>query len=437
MLALAQKKWSRLVSKIQGIRGFNDVLPEETIYWEKALQTLMTCLKRFAYQEIKLPLIEQTALFKRTIGDVTDIVEKEMYTFVDLNGESISLRPEGTAGCVRSLIEHGLLRQPQKLWYFGPMFRHEKPQKGRYRQFYQLGVEVFGIENPAADLELLAMTHEMWNALNIDKKVTLELNCLGTLSDRNRYRDALVAYFEKHLDLLTPEEVSRLRKNPLRLLDSKSESIAQILVGAPRLLDYVNESSKQNFELLCLGLTKLGIPFVINPFLVRGLDYYNHLVFEWVTKELGSQATVCAGGRYDSLVEQLGGPATPAIGFAMGIERILLLMQQSQLAPPIDVYVLTQEEQPLVESQKIAGLIRQQLGWQVELNLSGSSMKSQFKKADKSGARFALILGADELENKQISVKFLRGNIQDDRQICLNQNDLLAWLQQQHGEKVC
>lgn len=425
------------MSKIQGIRGFNDVLPSETTHWEKLLQRLTTCLKSFSYQEIKLPFIEQTSLFKRTIGDVTDIVEKEMYTFVDLNGESISLRPEGTAGCVRALIEHGLLRQPQKLWYYGPMFRHEKPQKGRYRQFYQLGVEVFGLPTAATDLELLLMTAQMWKTLQIDNKVSLEINCLGTLTDRNRYRDALVSYFEKHINQLTPEEVQRLRKNPLRLLDSKSSIIAQILVDAPRLLDYVDEQSKHNFDLVCKGLRELNIPFIINPFLVRGLDYYNHLVFEWVTKDLGSQATVCAGGRYDTLVEQLGGPATPAIGFAMGIERILLLMQQSDITPEIDAYLLTQEDQPLVESQKLAHLIREQLGWHVELNLSGSSMKSQIKKADKSGARLALILGADELQKKQVSVKLLRGEYQDDRQVCLNQNELLAWLQQQHGEKVC
>lgn len=425
------------MSKIQGIRGFNDILPSETIYWENLLQRLTTCLKRFAYQEIKLPFIEQTSLFKRTIGDVTDIVEKEMYTFVDLNGESISLRPEGTAGCVRALIEHGLLRQAQKLWYFGPMFRHEKPQKGRYRQFYQLGVEVFGLPTAGTDLELLVMTAQMWKALKIDNKVSLEINCLGTLADRNRYRDALVAYFEKHIAQLTPEEVDRLKRNPLRLLDSKSAIISQILVNAPRLLDYVDEQSKLNFDLVCKGLTELNISYVINPFLVRGLDYYNHLVFEWVTQDLGSQATICAGGRYDTLVEQLGGPSTPAIGFAMGIERLLLLMQQVEEIPEIDVYVLTQEEQPLVDSQKIASLIREQLGWQVELNLSGSSMKSQIKKADKSGARMALILGADELQNKQVSVKLLRGDYQDDRQVCLNQNELLAWLQQQHREKVC
>ena len=425
------------MSKIQAIRGFNDVLPHDSVRWEYALQRMLACIKQFGYQEIKLPYVEQTALFKRTIGDVTDIVAKEMYSFVDLNGDSISLRPEGTAGCVRAMIEHGMLRQAQKLWYFGPMFRHEKPQKGRYRQFYQLGVEVFGISDPALDLELLLMTANMWQQLGISSKVHLEINCLGTLPDRNRYRTALVAFFEQHQDKLTSEELERLRRNPLRLLDSKSPLIQQLLTDAPRLIDFVDAQSKQNFDLVCKGLNALNISYTINPYLVRGLDYYNHLVFEWLTTELGSQATVCAGGRYDTLVEQMSGPSTPAIGFAMGIERILLLLDAVESIPSVDAFILTQEEQPLVQCQRIAQDIRQQLGWSVEINLNSASLKSQFKKADKSGARFALILGADELQNNKVSVKLLRGSYQDDKQTSLNQNELIAWLQKQHGENVC
>lgn len=425
------------MSRIQAVRGMNDILPSQTVVWEQVISALSKCLKQYAFGEVKLPLIESTSLFKRTIGEVTDIVEKEMYTFTDLNGESISLRPEGTAGCVRAAIEHGVLRQMQKWWYLGPMFRHEKPQKGRYRQFYQLGAEVFGVADPASDLELLMMTAQMWKALKIDTKVSLEINCLGNQEDRNHYKESLVAFFQSHAQQLTPDELQRMQRSPLRLLDSKSPIIQEMLVNAPRLIDFVNSESRRNFDMVCQGLSAAGIAYKLNPFLVRGLDYYHHLVFEWVTSELGSQATVCAGGRYDTLVEQLGGPATPAIGFAMGIERIVLLLPEQEEVPVIDIYVLTQESQPLIQTQLLAEKIRQHSGFNVQIHLSSASMKSQFKKADKSGARYALILGADELQNDQVSVKLLRGELGDDKQLTLKRTDVLSWLREQHGEYVC
>ncbi len=425
------------MSRIQAVRGMNDILPSQTVVWEQVISALSKCLKQYAFGEVKLPLIESTSLFKRTIGEVTDIVEKEMYTFTDLNGESISLRPEGTAGCVRAAIEHGVLRQMQKWWYLGPMFRHEKPQKGRYRQFYQLGAEVFGVADPASDLELLMMTAQMWKALKIDTKVSLEINCLGNQEDRNHYKESLVAFFQSHAQQLTPDELQRMQRSPLRLLDSKSPIIQEMLVNAPRLIDFVNSESRRNFDMVCQGLSAAGIAYKLNPFLVRGLDYYHHLVFEWVTSELGSQATVCAGGRYDTLVEQLGGPATPAIGFAMGIERIVLLLPEQEEVPVIDIYVLTQESQPLIQTQLLAEKIRQHSGFNVQIHLSSASMKSQFKKADRSGARYALILGADELQNDQVSVKLLRGELGDDKQLTLKRTDVLSWLREQHGEYVC
>ncbi len=425
------------MSRIQAVRGMNDILPSQTVVWEQVISALSKCLKQYAFGEVKLPLIESTSLFKRTIGEVTDIVEKEMYTFTDLNGESISLRPEGTAGCVRAAIEHGVLRQMQKWWYLGPMFRHEKPQKGRYRQFYQLGAEVFGVADPASDLELLMMTAQMWKALKIDTKVSLEINCLGNQEDRNHYKESLVAFFQSHAQQLTPDELQRMQRSPLRLLDSKSPIIQEMLVNAPRLIDFVNSESRRNFDMVCQGLLAAGIAYKLNPFLVRGLDYYHHLVFEWVTSELGSQATVCAGGRYDTLVEQLGGPATPAIGFAMGIERIVLLLPEQEEVPVTDIYVLTQESQPLIQTQLLAEKIRQHSGFNVQIHLSSASMKSQFKKADKSGARYALILGADELQNDQVSVKLLRGELGDDKQLTLKRTDVLSWLREQHGEYVC
>lgn len=422
------------MNRIQAIRGFNDVLPNETKVWHHIEDHLKHCLKQFAYQEIKLPILESTALFKRTIGDATDIVEKEMYTFTDLNGDSLSMRPEGTAGCVRAAIEHNQLRQMQKWWYVGPMFRHEKPQKGRYRQFYQLGAEVFGISEPSIDLEILSMTAYFWKLLGIESKVELQLNCLGYLEDRIAYKKALVSYFQEHAEQLTPEELQRLERNPLRLLDSKSPTIKALLNDAPKLMDFLSNDSLENFNLICKGLEALGIPFKINPYLVRGLDYYNHLVFEWVTDQLGSQSTICAGGRYDTLVKQMGGPEVPAIGFALGLERLMLLLNSQTAFSDTDVFILTQEAQPLIKTQHLAQQIREKTGLRVEIHLSSTSLKSQFKKADKSGALYAFVLGVDELQNRQVSVKLLRTDYQDEKQICIQEEEVISWLQLQQGK---
>lgn len=417
-------------NRFQAIRGFNDVLPDSISIWQHTERVFQEIARLFAYHEVRLPILEQTQLFKRTIGEVTDIVEKEMYTFDDMNGDSLSMRPEGTAGCVRAMIEHGLLRQAQKLWYLGPMFRHEKPQKGRYRQFYQFGVEVFGVPEVSVELELMSMTQQIWHALGIAEQVKLELNCLGTSEDRIRYRQKLTRYFEQHLNCLTLEEQHRLHRNPLRLLDSKSPEIKSLLADAPQLLDEVSATSRAQFDSLCDGLDRMGIAYQINSHLVRGLDYYHDLVFEWVTPNLGSQATVCAGGRYNGLVEQLGGASVPAVGFAMGLERIILLQEQLHLNTETgpDIYLLTQESQPLIKSQQIATRIRQELGLSVEMSLSASSFKSQFKKADKSGARYAIILGEEELNTERVSLKPLRQGESQDSQMCFSVDELIIWL---------
>lgn len=416
--------------RFQAIRGFNDILPDDILLWQRTERVLQEIAKLFAYQELKLPILEPTQLFKRTIGEVTDIVEKEMYTFQDMNGDSLSMRPEGTAGCVRAMIEHGLLRQSQKLWYLGPMFRHEKPQKGRYRQFYQFGVEVFGIPDVSVELELMLMIQQIWKSLGLEQQIKLELNCLGSSEDRGRYRQKLIDFFEQHRHLLNLDEQQRLQRNPLRLLDSKSPEIQEILPRAPQLMQEVSSSSRLQFDLLCQGLSDCGIDFSIQPYLVRGLDYYHDLVFEWVTPNLGSQATVCAGGRYNGLVEQLGGPSVPAVGFAIGIERIILLQEQllGKLEPQFDIYLLTQETQPLTQTQQLASRIRQETGLSVEMSLSVTSFKSQFKKADKSGARYAIILGDEELQNQRVSIKSLREAEFQDSQMNFTLDELIVWL---------
>jgi len=400
--------------RIQAIRGVNDVLPDESIAWRFLEQSFAHCLSQYGYQEIRLPLLESTQLFKRTIGEVTDIVEKEMYTFNDLNGDSLTLRPEGTAGCVRASLEHGLLHnQQQKLWYCGPMFRHEKPQKGRYRQFNQLGVEAFGIAGTAIELELIAICRRLWNMLDIADAVHLEVNTLGESDERQAYRDALVDYLKPNFDKLDEDSKRRLDKNPLRILDSKKPEIQALIAAGPKLIDVVSEKSRQHFSDFCEGLKALGIPFTVNPFLVRGLDYYGHTVFEWVTDKLGSQATVCAGGRFDKLVEQLGGNPTPAVGFAMGIERLLLLQEKLALNPVVEpppvAFFIAVGDKALQQALVLAESLRNDNhDWKVVVHTAGGSFKSQFKKADKSGARFALILGDDEVNQQKISVKDLR-----------------------------
>lgn len=417
--------------RIQAIRGMNDVLPDESYKWHYLETVFSQCFNQYGYKEIRTPILESTQLYKRTIGEVTDIVEKEMYTFADLNGDNLTLRPEGTAGCVRACLEHGLLHnQQQKLWYRGPMFRHEKPQKGRYRQFNQCGVEVFGIPGVNIELELIAMCRHLWRALNIENAVFLQLNTLGDAEERGIYREQLIDYFKLHYDELDEDSKRRLERNPLRILDSKNPKIQAIIENAPKLIDTVSEKSKNHFTALCDGLDTIGIPYTINPLLVRGLDYYGHTVFEWVTDKLGAQSTVCAGGRFDTLVEQLGGKPTPAIGFALGIERLLLLRESLSL-PPLEepspqIFFIAMSDEGIKQAMVLAEQLREQNPrWRILVNLIGGSFKSQFKKADKSGARLALILGDEEISQQMISVKDLREN---EEQTTLPQHELISFI---------
>lgn len=401
---------------LQAIRGMNDLLPEQTPLWRYFEGRVARLLDGYGYRQIRTPIVEFTELFKRSIGEVTDIVEKEMYTFEDRNGDSLTLRPEGTAATVRAMIEHGLTGggQPQKLWYIGPMFRHERPQKGRYRQFHQIGVELFNFTGPDVDAELIALTWRLWQQLGLAESVTLELNSLGTAQSRARYRDALVAYLSERLDQLDEDSQRRLKSNPLRILDSKNAQTQALLVDAPRLEDYLDEESRAHFAGLQARLQALGIPYTLNPRLVRGLDYYSKTVFEWVTDQLGAQGTVCAGGRYDALVEQMGGKPTPAVGFAMGIERLVLLLETlgkvpDELARQVDVYFCAFGEAAELAALQLSERLRDALpGLRLAVNAGGGSFKSQFKKADKSGAHFALILGDEELAARQVALKPLR-----------------------------
>lgn len=400
-----------MANKIQSIRGMHDVLPDQSPLWHFFEDTIKELLKGYSYREIRMPVVESTDLFCRSIGEVTDIVEKEMYTFADRNGDSLTLRPEGTASCVRSGIQHGLFHnQQQRLWYMGPMFRHERPQKGRYRQFHQVGVETFGIDTPDIDAELILLSARMWELLGLDN-VRLELNTLGTAESRKAYRDVLVEYLNKHKAILDEDSLRRLESNPLRVLDSKNPDMQAMIEAAPSLMDYLDDESKQHFAQLTAILDKAGIEYTINTRLVRGLDYYCKTVFEWVTDALGAQGTVCAGGRYDGLVEQLGGRATPAAGFAMGIERLLSLLEDAgkQVDNSADIYVILQGERAMLEGLSIIESLRNQLpGKVIQTNCGGGSFKSQMKKADKSGALVALILGENEVDNQQFGVKLLR-----------------------------
>lgn len=418
-----------MAERIQAIRGMNDILPHQSYAWRHLEQIFASCLHGYGYQEIRMPLLESTQLFKRTIGEITDIVEKEMYTFNDLNGESLTLRPEGTASCLRACLEHGLLHnQQQKLWYCGPMFRHEKPQKGRYRQFNQLGVEAFGIAGIGIELELIAICQRLWIALGISDAIHLQVNTLGSLAERQAYRERLIGYFKLHFDKLDEDSKRRLDKNPLRILDSKNPDMQSLIASAPKLIDSISEESRQYFLQLCDGLKNLAIPYVINPLLVRGLDYYDHTVFEWVTDQLGSQATVCGGGRFDKLVEQLGGNPTPAIGFAMGIERLLLLIDalavESVTEPAPFLFMIAVGDQALQRSLVLAESLRND-EYSVIVQTSGGSFKSQFKKADKSGARLALIMGDDEVRDKTVSIKDLR---HEGEQVNIPQHELSQYL---------
>jgi len=415
---------------IKSIRGMHDILPEHIHVWHHLEDTLRDLLERYGYHEIRMPLVEATELFARSIGDVTDIVEKEMYTFEDRNGDSLSLRPEATASCVRAGIQHGLLHnQVQRLWYQGPMFRHERPQKGRYRQFHQVGIEVFGLPGPDIDAEILAMTARLWRMLGLDN-VRLEINTLGTPECRRGYREELIRYFEQHRDALDDEALSRLHENPLRILDSKHPGTREVVANAPSLMDHLSDESRAHFENLCAHLGALGIAYTHNPRLVRGLDYYTHTVFEWITEDLGAQGTVCAGGRYDGLVEQLGGRGTPAVGMAMGLERLVALLEAREAAPAPqapDVYLIVGGDELVAPALQLAEQLRSELPrLGVVQHCGGGSFKSQMKRADRLGARFALVLGSDELAAGTVSVKPLRDP--DAEQVSVARDELAAWL---------
>ena len=403
-----------MAKTIQAIRGMNDCAPTESPLWQWVEEKVRRVLASYGYAEVRMPIVESTPLFARAIGEVTDVVSKEMYTFWD-NDEQLTLRPEGTAGCVRAAIEHGWsYNNEQRLWYMGPMFRHERPQKGRYRQFHQAGVEVFGIATPEIDAELIILTARLWKALGIDQHVSLQLNSIGSLEARANYRSALVAFLENHQDLMSDEEKERLVKNPLRILDTKNQALQDVLDGAPKLLDYLDDESHEHFAQLCGLLDAVGIQYEINPKLVRGLDYYNKTVFEWVTSALGAQGTVCGGGRYDGLVEQLGGHATSGVGFAMGLERLVLLVQEVNKSIPVksavDIYVVYQGEGTTLAAFQLAEKLRSELPHlSTMLHCSGGNFKKQFKRADKSGATLALVLGESEVQNNQVVVKHLLG----------------------------
>ncbi|MFA7552997.1 MAG: histidine--tRNA ligase [Spongiibacteraceae bacterium] len=406
------------MAKIQSIRGMNDLLPTESPLWQYLEKTVSGVLGRYGYQEMRFPIVEQTELFKRSIGEITDIVEKEMYTFDDRNGESLTMRPEGTACCVRACLQHSLLdnQQVQRLWYTGPMFRYERPQKGRLRQFHQIGVESFGVASPDVDAELILITVRLWKDLGIYDDVTLELNSIGSLEARARYREALVIYLQQHIDKLDEDSQRRMNSNPLRILDSKNAETQAILDQAPSLVDYLDDESRTHFDSLKQLLDNAGITYVVNPRLVRGLDYYSKTVFEWVTDKLGAQGTICAGGRYDGLVEQLGGKPSPAVGFAMGVERLCLLLQALDKVPATvsaapDVYFIVAGEQAEAIALQLAESLRQQMpALKLQFHCGGGSFKSQFKKADKSGAALALIMGDNEAEQGLVNIKWLRAD---------------------------
>jgi histidyl-tRNA synthetase len=403
------------VSKaIQAIRGMNDCLPSETGIWQMVETVLRRVASNYGFAEIRMPIVESTALFKRSIGEVTDIVEKEMYTFDDRNGDSLTLRPEGTASCVRAGNQHGLLyNQEQRLWYMGPMFRHERPQKGRYRQFHQFGLEAFGIATPDIDAEVILLTSRLWRELGINEFVTLELNSLGSNEERAKYRDALVVFLTEKEEFLDEDSKRRMHTNPLRVLDSKNPDVQAALVDAPKLADYFGDESSAHFDSVCQRLDAAGVKYIVNDRLVRGLDYYNRTVFEWVTSSLGAQGTICAGGRYDGLVEQLGGKSTPGFGFALGIERLVLMLtsleKANNIRSQVDAYVIMLGNEVEITANGLAEQWRDQVpDIRLQCHCGGGNMKKQMKRADKSGAQIALILGEDEIAQQTVTVKYLR-----------------------------
>jgi len=421
---------NRKLQPLQAVKGMNDILPPDSARWEWLEAKMRSVLQRYGYQNVRTPIVEPTALFVRGIGEVTDIVEKEMYAFEDkMNGDHLALRPEGTAGVVRAMIEHSFLRDSaRRLYYFGPMFRHERPQKGRYRQFHQMGIEALGFAGPDVDAEVILLARTLWRELGLveGQDVVLELNCLGQPDERAAHRAALIQYLEGHLDVLDEEAKRRMYANPLRVLDTKNPAMQAMAEQAPKLLDFLGPESQAHFDGVRALLDSVGLAYRINPRLVRGLDYYNLTVFEWVTDKLGAQGTVCAGGRYDGLVEQLGGKATPAVGFGMGLERVLLLLDTLGLAAPAsapDVYAVVPDPAelprvlPTLEALRAAGVA-------VQMHAGGGSFKSQFKKADASGARFALVFGTDELARGEVSLKPLRDG---GEQVARALADVAAW----------
>jgi histidyl-tRNA synthetase len=421
-----------MANNIQAIRGMHDVLPEQAPLWQYAEQIIRDVLGAYGYSEIRLPIVEKTELFKRSIGEVTDIVEKEMYTFEDRNGDSLTLRPEGTAGCLRACLEHGMLHnQVHRLWYYGPMYRHERPQKGRYRQFFQLGVETYGMAGPDIDAELILIIDRLWKKLGIRDKVRLQLNSLGTIAERALYRESLVTYFQGHLDQLDEDSLRRLTTNPLRILDTKNPAMKEVVANAPELMDYLGDDSRNHFNTFTAMLDDLGIAYELNSRLVRGLDYYGKTVFEWVTDELGAQGTVCAGGRYDGLIEQLGGKSNYAVGFAMGMERLLALMETLENVPvakPVNVYMIRVGETAERAGLRFAEALRNEVpALKLQMHCGGGSFKSQFKKADKTGADYAIILGDDEVSRGEVGIKSLR---HEQEQQTLSQPQAIAFFKE-------
>jgi len=421
-------------STIQPVRGMNDVLPAQIATWQWLESTARELLAGYGFEEIRVPLVEQTQLFKRAIGEYTDVVEKEMYSFVDQGGEQLTLRPEATAGIVRAAISNGMLRGARhKLWCTGPMFRHERPQKGRFRQFHQIDVEAIGFAGPDIDAELIALTARLWKRLGLTR-VSLQLNSLGTSESRRAYRELLVAYFRGHQSQLDEDSRRRLEGNPLRILDSKNPEMQAIVAGAPLLTDHLDPESRAHFDALCAMLGDLGIAFTVNPRLVRGLDYYSRTVFEWITDALGSQDAVCSGGRYDGLIAQLGGDATPAIGFAMGVERVVSLIEQAATAPApagADVYLVTLGEPAMRAAIRLAEALRDALpGRRIELNVGGGNLKAQFRRADRSGARLAVVIGADEIARGVAQLKPLRepGAAQSEVALVVAPAEVTGWL---------
>ena len=416
------------MSQYRAVRGMVDILPDDSPRWQLMEAAARDILRRYHYREIRLPIIEATQLFARSIGEVTDIVEKEMYTFDDRNGDSLSLRPEGTAGCVRAVVQHNLINTPQKLWYMGPMFRYERPQKGRQRQFHQLGVEAFGITTPDLDAELLLLCRALWQQLGVDQALTLEINSIGSPDARAKYRGQLVDFLTQHKSALDEDSQRRLETNPLRILDSKVPETQALLEDAPKMLDSLDRESREDFDRLLALLDAAGQPYTVNQKLVRGLDYYNKTVFEWTTTELGAQGTVCGGGRYDGLVAQFGGKDTSGAGFAIGLERLVLLLQALSDAESrlVDLYVVTADDGAQQHAvPRIEALRRQRPDLAVQQHLGGGSFKSQFKRADKSGARFALIYGESEVASNSVTLKPLRG---EGEQVTVTDSDLIAAL---------